>query len=403
MINKQTRLLILTQHFWPEQGATSQLITDLVENYSSSQASVAVLTQSPDASSQFPPFSSDVPISRIACHSEVTSSVVKKLLYGISFFTSSLFWLLRHGHYYDRILIVSNPPFISLLGPFIRLFCRARYILLIQDVFPLSASLAGIIPSRGPLFVFLTALFRLTCYLSEHIIVLNVSMKRTVRNAFSCRRPISVVHNWAVEYGRHIPLQENQLAAQWDIVDKFIVQYSGNLGQLHDIYTIIECARILQSSPNIVFLFIGSGAKLKFLKYFVEKENLSNILIKPYQPRHQLQESLACSSLSIISMNPGVDSIVAPSKLYGILASKKPVLVIASTNSSLSSIVRSSKCGETITNGDPIALSRVIQHLAASPNLCESMAENSLSLYEKNFSKEQAFAKYLDITHSTMP
>ncbi len=58
----------------------------------------------------------------------------------------------------------------------------------------------------------------------------------------------------------------NALLEQLGLEDKFVIQYAGNMGYVHDVETIIEAAALLADTPDVHFLFIGSGAKQAFLE-----------------------------------------------------------------------------------------------------------------------------------------
>ena len=74
---------------------------------------------------------------------------------------------------------------------------------------------------------------------------------------------------------------------------KFVVGYSGNLGRAHEFDTVVAAAGLLRKQNDIVFLFIGGGAGLERLMGQVEQRGLNNVMIKPYQPRERLNESLS--------------------------------------------------------------------------------------------------------------
>ena len=138
-------LIVLTEHFWPSTGATAQLVSDLVDDLTVQGYRLRVLTSTPG------PSSSRYPIHRFGSSSQGSVGIVGKLLDGLSFFLGSTYWLLRHSRSGQGLFIVSNPPFIGLVGPFLSFLKRSPYIFLFQDIFPRSASLTGVLPAKGPL------------------------------------------------------------------------------------------------------------------------------------------------------------------------------------------------------------------------------------------------------------
>lgn len=51
----------------------------------------------------------------------------------------------------------------------------------------------------------------------------------------------------------------NALREAWQLGEKFVVGYSGNLGRVHEFGTVLRAAEALKVRADIVFLFIGAG------------------------------------------------------------------------------------------------------------------------------------------------
>jgi len=69
----------------------------------------------------------------------------------------------------------------------------------------------------------------------------------------------------------------NPLRSAWNLEDKFVVGYSGNLGRAHEFETILGAAEHLRSDPRIVFLFIGGGHSSDELARRVKESRLEPI------------------------------------------------------------------------------------------------------------------------------
>ena len=169
--------------------------------------------------------------------------------------------------------------------------------------------------------------------------------------------------------------------------------YSGNLGRLHDIETIAEAAILLKDKP-IKFVFIGHGAKIKILEEAIEKHHLQNILLLPYQPRELLPLSLTACDLSLVSLIPGAESIVAPSKLNGMLAAGKGIISVSSPNSYIDQLLTTNNCGINIPPNHPEHLAKLILELSEQSEKVRAMGENARQLYESRYKFERALKEY---------
>ncbi len=68
-----------------------------------------------------------------------------------------------------------------------------------------------------------------------------------------------------------------------------------------------------------------------------------------------------------------MEGVVAPSKLYGILAAGRPVAVICEPHSYLRALVADAGCGAAFNNGDGTGLAKFIRRLATDTQLTHRM------------------------------
>ena len=383
-------LIVLTEHFWPSTGATAQLVSDLVDDLIAQGYRLRVLTSTPG------PSSSRYPIHRFGSSSEGPVGIVGKLLDGLSFFLGSAYWLMRHSRRGQGLFIVSNPPFIGLVGPFLSLLKNSSYIFLFQDIFPRSATLTGVLPAKGPLSWLWRQLLALVLNRSQATVVLSSSMLSRCRVEFGANSRLVSISNWAVVPVSSVPKCSNPLAKKWAVDSVFTVQYSGNFGRLHDILTILEAARLLADQP-IKFVFVGGGAKQPQIEAYCMSYGLANVILQPYQPRDQLSNSLSACDVSLVSHISGSEDTVAPSKLYGILASSRPVLLIASETCELARMIQNAGCGLVVQQGDVQGLMRSLLALQADPELLVGMSAQSRALYDAQFGRQRSTQAYLTL------
>ena len=383
-------LYIISQHFYPSEGATAQLVTDIASELAS-DIKVIVLTSTPGDSSN----RSDLKILRFSTTVTTETRIKNKLLHGLLFTAKALWYLSQNAVPSEsHLLIASNPPFIGLIGTFLNFTNKLTYTFLFQDLFPRSAVLAGILPARGPMHLALRLLMRHVISNSSHTILLSQAMKHRAIKEYSLPHKYHVIQNWAVEKASPSTRHTNPLALSWNIQDQFIVFYSGNFGRLHDIVTILEAARICIGNPKILFLFVGGGAQYSLIKRYCDAFSLSNVQIRPYVSRDMLPFSLQLADLSIVSLKPGADDTVSPSKIYGLLASKKPILLISSSDAALSKELKSQQIGVHVDTGDSKSLAAHIQDLSQDYQTLSRLGQNAYSYYRTNLGRNKSLDEY---------
>ena len=78
-----------------------------------------------------------------------------------------------------------------------------------------------------------------------------------------------------------------------------------------------------------------------------------NVRFLPYQPREVLPLSLAAANLHFVGLARGLSGYVVPSRLYGILAAGRPVIVAADADSETAQVVAAVGCGVVVPPGRP--------------------------------------------------
>ena len=380
---------ILTQYFYPSTGATAQLISDLADGLSEHGHRVTVITNTPGGTTSG---YTTIRLSDAKSESEIT--VLNKLSQGFKFFFGALLWLVVNQDANSRILIASNPPFAVLIGWSLKKLKGVSYTFILQDLFPRSAVLSGVLPPRGPFTYLWRRLMYKGCSSADSTVVLSRNMYNRAKREYFGLDNLVTIHNWAVESGLPLEKASNPLAIEWGIQDKFTVQYSGNFGRLHDLLTLLEAARLLKTA-DVQFVFIGDGSKRDIIETYIKSNELYHTCrLLPYVPRSLLSHSLAACDISAVCLTPGSEDTVAPSKVCGILSSSKPILLISSRNSRFATTVKKYDAGIAVECGDAEGLASMILDLKKDPKRLQRMQANAFELYNKIFDKKRSVQQY---------
>lgn len=181
----------------------------------------------------------------------------------------------------------------------------------------------------------------------------------------------------------------------------FTVLYSGNIGRCHDMDTILEAAEQLQNEP-IQFVFIGDGAKRESCVDQISTLGLSNCQFLPYQEKQVLPYSLTAGDLSLVSISPGMEGLIAPSKLYSILAAGRPIAAICEPHSYLRQLLAEAKCGAAFNNGDGTGLAKFIRSLAIDTQLANRMGNAGRRYLKSNFTPEIIARQYSNLLYQAV-
>ena len=400
---RSIKLSLITQFFPPDYAATGQLLEELVRHLGYLGVEIEVFTGQPSyafgvKNAPAQEQSGQVRIQRTRATQVWHQRIRGKALSGVLFTIRSAIHLIRHARKYNVLLLTTAPPFLPVLGYLAHKLFNLTYVCILYDLYPDIAIALDVIPKQHPLARFWQFINCKVWQKASQIIVLSPQMKQRVSN--TCPQvtdKISVIHSWG-DAKKIIPIvkQDNWFAMRYNITDKFTVLYSGNMGRCHDVTTILETAKLLKDEP-IQFLCIGSGAKRKTLVEEIKKSDLNNFQFLPYQEKSNLPYTLTACDLSLVSMDRGFESLIAPSKLYPALAAGRPVAIICPQDSYLKKLMTEGHCGQTFKNGDSKGLAEFILMLSKNSQLRESMGQAARKYMQSNFTPEVIANEYLKV------
>lgn len=387
------QITILSQYFYPSLASTAQLMTDLAKGFAKRGYTVNVCTGSQSNDTSLKSLD-QIKINRTISPIKSSTSILSKISSSIFFLLGALVFIIFKQPRNSPLLIASNPPYAGILGICFKFFRGGEYYFLLQDIFPESGVMSGIMQPNSILFIFFSQLIYLTCKYSQNTIVLSSAMQAFLEQKYpNIKFKIQIIENWSIEDITVCDKQDNQFAKQHKISETFTVLYSGNMGRLHDIETITSAAKLLRDT-SIKFVFIGDGAKTKIIEEAIQNDQLQNILLLPFQPREFISLSLTACDISLVSLIPGSEYIIAPCKLYGMLAAGRGIVAISSPNSYIDQLLTNSGCGINSPPNNPQYLANLIRELAHEPLKVKAMGEKARQLYENRYKFERALDEY---------
>jgi glycosyltransferase involved in cell wall biosynthesis len=258
----------------------------------------------------------------------------------------------------DEILIVTNPAFLILLMPIIKVFKRVNYKILVHDIFPENLVAIGKIKKTSLINKFLKLWFDFSYSQAEKCIAIGrdmeeILLKKNVKSSNLCLIP-----NWS-DTDEVQPMSKNQtkLINNANLKNKFIFQFAGNLGHAQGIENILAAIKLV-SNLNIHFLFIGAGAMENKIKEFINNNPLNNVTHIGFQKRSEQNDFLNACDVAIVTLTDGMFGLGVPSKSYNIMATGKPILIIADDNSEISLCVKENNIGWVIEPNNPVLLKK---------------------------------------------
>lgn len=397
------RLVFVNRFFYPDEAATALMLGDLVFKLEPAWPERHVITSRSSYAANGKRLPSretvqGVHIHRVPSLAVGNASLAARLLNFASFYALSFVATLRLARRGDVIVCLTDPPLGSVvIGAAARLK-GAHLVNWLQDIYPEVATQLGYARDNSLLVDLAERLRGSSWKRARANVVIGQVMADHVARRGIRRSQIQVIPNWADETAlAPLPAEQNPLRKAWGLKPHHcVVGYSGNLGRAHDVDTMLTAIATLGSErrSRIRFLFIGGGAKLDRLKELARAGTAANVSLQPYQPREALRESLSVPDVHWLSLEPGLEGLIVPSKFYGAAAIGRPIVFIGSKAGEIARLIEQGECGKTFEPGDHVGLIRYLRELDADPALRVTLGTKARAFSESHLRREDRIAEW---------
>lgn len=392
------RVVLANRYFYPDQSATSRMVTSLAQTLVGEGIETAVLASRSFHDKRKETLPARETIDGVDVHRIWTSGFGRGKLAGravdyATFHLSAAAWFATHSRKDDICVICTDPPLLSVSAALPIRLRRAKLVNWVMDLFPETAIELGLVKPGSASAKLALALRNWSMRQSALTICPIERMSRYLSSTGIARENLSVVHHWA-DRNEIMPVapSENPLRRAWGLGRKFVIGYSGNFGRAHEFQTVLDAAERLKHMKSIVFLMIGEGQQRGFVESEVKRRGLTNVMMKPFQPVEKLSESLGAANVHLVSLRPELEHCIVPSKFYGVLAAGRPTIFIGDPDGEIGSIVRDFECGAALRPGEVDRLVEAVLHLRHSAVGRMTMGNNARYLMETAYSREYGAA-----------
>jgi colanic acid biosynthesis glycosyl transferase WcaI len=359
-LSSRPRVLVLNQYYWPGVEATARLLHELCSalavDYDVTVVTgmIAGDTVQPGATTV-----GDVRVIRVRSTSYDRRLLLPRAINYVTYLVQSLrsaFAVSRP----DVVLCMTDPPIIGNVALIVARRFRVPVVVISQDVFPEVAVELGRI--KSPLLVAgLRRLINFYLQRADVVVAIGATMRARLLEKGAKPERVAVIPNW-VDVERIIPLpHDNPWAREHGLADRFVVMHSGNVGHAQNLDALIRSATFLRDLDDLCVAIIGAGARHADMVALTERLGADGVVFAPYQPREVLSQSLSTADVHVVGLERGLSGYVVPSRLYGIMAAGRPVIVAAEDESETAQLVREVGCGIVVAPGRPDLLAEAIR------------------------------------------
>jgi glycosyltransferase involved in cell wall biosynthesis len=393
---RKPRLLVLNQYYWPGVEATAQLLTELCEALAA-DVEVKVVTGVLHGHENEPRalVHNGVQIVRVPSTSFERSKLLARASNYLTYLTNALVDGLR-GPRPDVVLCMTDPPIVADVALLVARRYRVPLVVISQDVFPeIAVQLKRL--ENPALMSLLRVLVRIYLRRADRLVAIGETMRLRLVAKGAPPERVRVIPNW-VDTTRLSPLEkDNGWARGLGLDQKFVVMHSGNVGHAQDLDSLVRAASFLRDLDDVLITIIGTGARHAELVALAELLQVEQVRFLYYQSRQVLPQSLSAANVHVVGLAAGLAGYVVPSRLYGILAVARPVIVAADRDSETAQVVERIGCGIVVPPGRPELLARAIRDAHDGVYDLEAMGARGREWVEREADRSVAVRRYRDL------
>lgn len=276
----------------------------------------------------------------------------------------------------DVIYAYHPPGTIAVPALAVSAFRHAPVVYDVQDLWPDSVAMTGMLRSRGVLLA-LEAFSSLTYRAVDHLLVLAPGMKRVLVERGVPEAKVSVVYNWTEE-----------VAPEWASAKvgsrepgPFTVLFAGGIGLAQGLDVVVEAARLLVDRP-VRFVLMGEGVEKNRLQRLVADAGLGSVEFWSGRPRGEAEPALRQADALLVHLqDDGLFDFTIPSKIQAYLHAGRPIL--AGVRGDAAELVERSGAGLVFQPGSGRSLADAVRRMAAMGDReLQTMGESGRRYYD---------------------
>lgn len=390
------RVLILSQHFWPEAFR----INDVARSLSDAGCEVTVLTGQPNypgglvfegyrACATGVEMHHGLSIHRVPLAPRGGGGALRLVANYLSFIVSAATigaWRVRKQPF-DVILVYGTSPILQAIAAvWLAKIKRCTLVTWVQDLWPQSLEATGYVTNPRAL----AAVAKVVAWIyarCDLLLIQSRAFESAIR-PLAGRTPVSYHPNPGEQ---DVPVDcesPMELAPALLLGDAFNLVFAGNLGMAQALDSVLDAAELLRDLPDVRIWLIGSGQRSRWLAEQITKRGLKNVSLPGRFEPSQMPAILAQASALLVSLvDDAAMSLTVPSKVQSYLAAGRPI--IAALNGEGARIVGEAGAGVSCSAGDGAALAAALRELHARSEADRSaMGEAGRSYYQQHFSPQ---------------
>ncbi len=293
---------------------------------------------------------------------------------------------------YDLVVIPTPPITLVDLASSIKKAQGSKVYLMLRDIFPQNAVDLGFMKKGGLIYRYFKGKEKKLYQVADHIGCMSQGNIAFIKknNSGVSENKLHELKNFQISY-QPSEANPNEIRQKYDLSDKFVVVFGGNMGKPQQLENVLELAQRCSEYSDVVFLLLGEGVRMRTLEKEIEALKIKNIRIQGTIPKQDYQNLISVCDLGLISLHKDFTIPNIPSKTLDYFNVGLPVLASIDRVTDYNQVLEEAGAGLWSFAGDHEQFKKNFDTLYQNKALRLQMGKNGRKYFEQNLTPDLAY------------
>jgi glycosyltransferase involved in cell wall biosynthesis len=332
------RLLLVTQYFHPEVGATQTRMREFARHLAALGHQVTVVCEFPNHPHGVIPSEyrgkrlvrdrlDGFDVLRVWVKASPVKNFKTRLAFYFSFMVMAVLGGLTLRGRFDAVIATSPPLPVAVSGWALAVLKRARFVLDVRDLWPEAAVALGEL-SNPRLIRAAEVVERFLYRHADRIVAVTEGFVAHIGPRCGDPAKVHLIPNGTITEVFTPDRVRPELRGELGLDGAFVCTFAGTMGIAQGLPFLLDLAKDLADVPDVRFLLIGTGPVRDALVARQRREGIANVVFHDQVPLDRVTEYLTLSDVLLVPLraDPVFDAFI-PSKMFDFLACRKPIIL----------------------------------------------------------------------------
>lgn len=267
--------------------------------------------------------------------------------------------------------------------------------LILRDLFPQWVIDQGMIGEKSPIAMYFRFFEKINYKAANAIGLMSLKNLELFNSKHNIDTKTQVLFNWASDHPTVYPESFESIRTRFELKDKVIFFYGGNIGHAQDMSNLMRLAVALRNQEKAHFVFVGQGDEVELVKSMINNLSLKNVTYLPSVSQEAFKRLLCEIDVGLFSLARSHTAHNFPGKILGYMVNSLPILGSVNPGNDLMDVVNNSQAGYIFENGQDDELIHAAKLLLDDPKLRLECGKSAYHLLKQSFSVKSAANKIL--------